>query len=235
MNPTHMRTFACPGGRTDAVHLLQAMHRVCSHDLPNQMVAVQSLLKLLSDEEAAHLGAEGREFLRRLQNATSQASRMARFLKEMTALPTRSVVEEPIALAELARELQAALQNLCPRKRFTFAWDFPIPAIAGDARLIGQAILELFAGLARTEADECRLSASSRAHADGIELTFQIEETPAGHATKAKPGTVQEKMEIVLAREWLALAGATLELPPPTGTSVPFRLLTARPPESAKK
>src|SRR6266542_384953 len=52
-----------------AERLLRSMHKVFSHDLPNQMVVLQSLLQLLRQEEAQNLTDDGREYVRRLQNA----------------------------------------------------------------------------------------------------------------------------------------------------------------------
>src|SRR6266542_6419629 len=45
-----------------ASRLLEALHPVCSHDLPNQIVALQSLLQLFSWDEADHLTPQGREY-----------------------------------------------------------------------------------------------------------------------------------------------------------------------------
>jgi light-regulated signal transduction histidine kinase (bacteriophytochrome) len=226
-----MRPLAALDERTEspaqADRLLRQMHQVCSHDLPNQMVVLQSLLKLLSLEESANLSDEGREFVRRLQNATRHASGMVRFLKEMGSLKTRAARLEPIALAQLARELQGGLQHLYPDRQFAFEWDWRVPAIVGDTRLFVQAILELFAGLSHANGQQCRISASAREHADMIELAFHIEERLAsdGAAGSAKPRKLEERMEIVLAREWLALCGAGIEVLSAEGAEARFSLI----------
>ncbi len=202
------------------------MHQVCSHDLPNQMVVLQSLLKLLSLEEAANLGDEGREFVRRLQNATRHASGMVRFLKEMASLKTRAARLEPIALAELARELQGGLQHLYPARQFAFAWDWQIAAIVGDRKLYVQAILELYAGLSHANGQQCRLAASAQEHADVIELAFHMQEHLRSDGPAAtKPRALEERMEIILAREWLALCGAGIEVLSAEGAEARFALI----------
>jgi light-regulated signal transduction histidine kinase (bacteriophytochrome) len=219
------------GERTDsptqADRLLRQMHQVCSHDLPNQLVVLQSLLKLLSLEESAGLSDEGQEFVRRLQNATRHAGAMARFLKEMASLQTRAARTERIALAELARELQGGLQHLYPARRFAFAWDWHVPAIVGDRRLYVQSILELYAGLAHANGEHCRLSASAREDADMIELAFQIEERLSSDCSipPARPRALEERMEIILAREWLALCGAGVEVLSAEGAEARFSLI----------
>ena len=216
MKPMHPRPTAAHGERTDgpAHRLLKQMHQVCNHDLPNQMVVLQSLLKLLSFEESANLGEEGREYVRRMQNATRQASGMVRFLKEMGKMGTRVARMEPVPLSQLGRELQGGLRHLYPERRFNFEWDWRVPTIVGDANLYVQAILELCGGLSHADAEQCRLSASAKEHADLIELAFHIEETlgPNRVAAPPRPQALQERMEIVLAREWLALCGAGVEV-----------------------
>lgn len=216
MNATHLRSPAhadeSNAAPVEADRWLEAMGRVCSHDLPNQLVALQSLLTLLAQEQSARLDGEGREFLARMQNALRHAGSMARFLKEMANLRKRTARLEPIALAGLARELQGGLQHLFPERQFTFAWNWNVPSVVGDATLMTRAILELCAGLSRAGTVQCAVSASSREAPDTIELAFHLDEHPAsGAGNIAKRRTVLERMEVVLAREWLALMGVGLE------------------------
>src|SRR5260370_33622907 len=102
--------------------LLRAMHKVLSHDLPNQIVAVQGLLQLLSLEESARLSADGCEYLRRLQNAARRTAELGRFLKDMEQLGGFTIQTGPVALADLARELQGELQQRYPATQFEFNW-----------------------------------------------------------------------------------------------------------------
>src|SRR5262245_34668586 len=86
------------GGRAE--RLLAAMHKVFSHDLPNQLVIVQSLLSFLGDE-ASRLSDEGRDHLRRLQAAGGRAGDMIHFLKDMAALARRADPLEEVRLDAL--------------------------------------------------------------------------------------------------------------------------------------
>ena len=92
--------------------LLRSMQKVIRHDLPNQMVALVSLLQLLSAEETTRLSADGREYVRRLQNATVRASEMLRFLKQMEQLNSFVPRLEKISVPPLARELQGERRGL---------------------------------------------------------------------------------------------------------------------------
>src|SRR5688572_300329 len=148
--------------------LLRGMHKVFSHDLPNQMVALQSLLQLLSLEEAGRLSEDGREYVRRSQSASRRASEMVRFLKEMGRLNVFVPKTETIALANMARELQGELQRLHPHREFAFEWHWSAATITGDTRAFLQAIVELIGGLLASGNDTCRIQASSCAQLERI-------------------------------------------------------------------
>src|SRR5262249_35091081 len=148
--------------------------------------------------------------VRRLQNASQHASSMVRFLKEMSALGTRTPRMEPIALAELGRELQGDLQHLYPGRQFSFAWDWRVPSVLGDVSLFGQAILEMYAGLTHSGVENTRVTASSRAGEGKVELVFSIHEKPTATdpgpgATPGKSRSLDERLQVILAREWLGL------------------------------
>ena len=213
--------------------LLRTMHKVVSHDLPNQMVALRSLLQLLQIEESERLSADGREYVRRLQNATQRAGEMVRFLKELDRLSTFACRSEAIPLDQLARELQGELQRLLPTRQFTFEWQWSAPSIVGDPRVFPRAIGELCGGLLSGALGPCRLQARSQARGDGIELVFRVEEF-AGARTGAPAGPLVlrcfeagDPLEVALARQWLALCDAELHTSP-AGHDASFSIVPGR-------
>jgi len=217
------------GSHTVSDHLLRAMHKVFSHDLPNQMVVIQSLLQLLDQEESARLSDKGREYVRRLLNATKRGGDMVRFLKEMGRLSDRTITPETISLSALARELQGELRRQCPARQFEFDWQWNVAAIVGDPRVLLQAMIELFAGFLHPEGETCRVSASSEHYGEAIELAFHVEETAPTALPPVNPQTFEQRMEIILAREWLALSNSGLELTHPVGGVVRFSIVVPNP------
>jgi hypothetical protein len=212
--------------------LLRGMHKVYSHDLPNQMVALQCLLQLLQAEEAEHLGVEGQEYVRRLQNVTQRACEQVRFLKEMGRINTCSAKSETISLSALARELQGELQQKHPHKQFVFEWQWQAPAITGDARTFLLALSELCAGFLPTLGKRCRLSARSERRGAAIEVVFDAAEVPGPKnmdPTALPPRwsmhNLKQRMEVTLAREWLALSEAELEVTLPSVGSARFSIV----------
>ena len=97
-----------------ADRLLRKMHPVFSHDLPNQVVALQSLLQMLEMEEADRLGAEGRECVGRLKRVAGRVQGLARFLKDLGRLNSYQRRTESVVLAALVREVKVGLQAQCP-------------------------------------------------------------------------------------------------------------------------
>lgn len=208
--------------------LLRAMHKVFSHDLPNQMVVLQSLLQLLEQDESARLSSDGQEYVRRLVGATRKASDMVRFLKEMGRLHAFTPRTEPIALETLARELQGELQHLHPDRQFEFDWQWQTPTISGDPRVFLPAILEVFAGLLRPHAKSAHVSARSEERADAVELSFAIDERSVPARPVGFLQMLEQRMEIILAGEWLTQCGAELRLMLPANDAARFSIIVPK-------
>jgi hypothetical protein len=86
-------------------------------------------------------------------------------------------------------------------------------------------MLELFAGFLHPEGETCRVSASSEQYGEAIELAFHVEETAPTALPPANPQTFEQRMEIVLARAWLALSNSGVELTQPVGGVVRFSIV----------
>jgi light-regulated signal transduction histidine kinase (bacteriophytochrome) len=209
----HIHFPAAPSAaaETRAARLLAGMHKVFSHDLPNQLVVLQSLLQLLEMEEMDRLSADGREYVERLSSTARKTGDMVRFLKEMGRLHTCQPRLEEIPLAALARELRAELNQLCPAQTLEYEWSWEVATIRADYRPLHQALLGLLQGrLEIASGAPSRICAGSRAVDTGVEMSFRVLPPLActGYAAR------QQRLEVVLAREWLALGGAELTLHP---------------------
>jgi hypothetical protein len=197
--------------------LLRGMHKVFNHDLPNQIVSLQSLLQMLQEEEYDRLSDDGREYVNRLQNVTQRVSEMVRFLKEMNKLNACAGKPEAIALDLLAREIQGTLKQHFPRTEFAFVWQWSIPTIVGDYRTFMQALTEILTCLMPASADACRLEAGSENMGNRIAVHFMLASgAPVNdnkpHMARAGQVPVEKRMETVLARACLAVSEATLEM-----------------------
>ncbi len=195
-----------------ADRLLVKMHQVLSHDLPNQIVALQSLLQLLELEEANRLGDEGRECLRRLHRVARKAAGQVRFLREMGRLRTQGQRVVPVTLATLVREigLEVGHQMSAARLQCRMAGDDA--SFAADPRRLVLAMVEIVRMLMeRDSTGPHTLAVGGRTVADAVELhgelTWPADHAPDAAARQPKPG---ERLEVMLAEEMLAGFGARL-------------------------
>jgi light-regulated signal transduction histidine kinase (bacteriophytochrome) len=195
-------------GEPGAARLLRGMHKVFSHDLPNQMVVLQSLLQLLQMEEAERLSADGREYVERLTSAARKAGSMVRFLKDMSRLHAYQPQRQEVALPGVARELCAELNQLCPDRNVEYAWDWRVASVRVDHRTFYQAILALLRERVEAAGPRCKLEGRSRMTQAGSQLHFRVE--PA--RPRPAPTGGEQRLETVLARELLRTGGAELSL-----------------------
>ena len=158
-------------------------------------------------------------------NATRRASDMVRFLKEMARLKAFTSRSETITLAHFARELQGELQQLHPGRQFDFSWQWSVPTIIGDGRVYVRAVLELCAGFLSSDGKKCRLFADSSQQGQAIELTFHLDERKERPPAPCNPEMVDQRMELILARQWLALCGAGVEIKRPDGAMTAFTIV----------
>jgi len=199
--------------------LMRGMHMVCSHDLPNQLVALQSLLQMLHAEEYERLSKDGREYVERMQNVMKRTSALARFLREMDKLHGQAAKPERLALSMVARELQGLLKQQFPDMQFAFEWQWTIPSITGDYRTFLQALAEILTWVLPSFGPECQVVGRSEARENRVAVQIALASEPTAndngpHMAKRRFGSkaVEQSMEIVLAREWLAVSEAALEI-----------------------
>jgi hypothetical protein len=114
---------------------LAAVYPICSHDLPNHLVALHSLLHLVDLDCAGHLTEDGKEYVKRLHGVADKIGELSDFLKEMVRLTRMDPARERVPLAAIVRELKArAAADALP----IVAWEVdgsPEPMV-GDARLL---------------------------------------------------------------------------------------------------
>jgi light-regulated signal transduction histidine kinase (bacteriophytochrome) len=198
------------GSLAQPEEVLRGMHKALAHDLPNQIVALQGLLQLLDQDESAALSPDGREFLMRLHGAARRTGALARFLKEMAQVPALTCKTATIVLDRFALEVQGELQRLHPDRQLDFRWNWHVPEVVGDARILVRAVTELFVGLLSSEGQACRIDGSSQASGTVIRLEFQMT-VPETSAALRPIETFEQRMEIILARAWLSCCGASVE------------------------
>src|SRR5262249_2340538 len=118
----------------------------CSHDLPNQILSLQSLINLMEMDEAERLDPAGREYLLRLRTVADKMAGMADFLRTMVRLMRHVSKPHEIVLADLFRELQAEARSCSAT---AIAWDLAAVkgTICADRDLVYPSVSELIRAL----------------------------------------------------------------------------------------
>jgi K+-sensing histidine kinase KdpD len=201
----HMAT-AQSDGRGE--RLLQKMRPVFSHDLPNQMVALQSLLQMLERDEAELLSDAGRDYVGRLHQVAHKTAGLIAFLRELGGLHAYRPQVAGVALARVLRDVQSELHEQLPDTPIECELGGDVPSVNADARLLTRALVALLGCLLeRAPAGRGRLRLTGRRGAP-IELRGEL----AWGAAGVRPARVhlQQRPEIVLAQECLAVWHACL-------------------------
>src|SRR5947207_648703 len=84
--------------------LIAAYQQALGHDLPNLLVAIQGMVRLLQTEEAERLSPEGREFLDQLAQASRRAHEWSRALSDVGRVVRDAAGVAPESVEEAARE-----------------------------------------------------------------------------------------------------------------------------------
>ena len=136
-------TDLSPAAAAQAQRLLEAMRPVCSHDLPNQAVALQSLLQLFAWDEAPQLSPQGREYFERLQSIANKTMALTQYLKELARLQRYQQRGERMTFAAVVDDLRAEIQRAEPECRWTWQCRWNHDSFRADRRLVQQALVQL--------------------------------------------------------------------------------------------
>jgi hypothetical protein len=196
-------------GRAD--RLLAKMHRVLSHDLPNQIVALQSLVQLLEMEQADRLTDDGRDCLERVQRVARKTSGLARFLRELARLNTGSPRVVPVVLGALEREIRLELHQQIPTGTMQCCVTGDSEPFPAEPRRLVLAIVEIVRGLANGDAPAGTLMLTGRSVGAARELHGELiwVAGPITESAASRPSP-NERLGIILAGEILASFGARL-------------------------
>lgn len=207
-----------------AARLLASIHPTCSHDLPNQILSLQSLINLIEMDEAERLDSSGREYLRRLRTVADKIDGLTTFLKEMVRLPRQTPRTREIVLTELFRELQAEARSVL---KTPIRWDIRLTGVTirADHDLIYPSIGDLLRTMVEGDAQTPRpvkVTSSFTSRRAIVEIAV------GGIGMDRLSATMEQRTEVILARERLRHAGVGLSFgrSRPDEASIVFDFMT---------
>ncbi len=124
--------------------LLGCFQKVLGHELSNNLVATQGLLRLLELEEGAHLSEEGRDYLRRLSAGTERTQALISCLADIVRAVRRVEPPQPVPLTETLHELAAAMKHQLSDRSPAFQFDILVDALRVPPGGFRQVLTQVF-------------------------------------------------------------------------------------------
>jgi len=183
---------------------MAAIHPVCSHDLPNQVVALQSLLQLFEWDEADHMTEQGREHFSRLRSIAAKTFAHVQFLREIARLQRHVPERARLTFAQVHDDVRAEIQQRLSES--TWQWDvqWNVERLVADRRLVQLGVMQLLRGACGAGPATWRIGMHTASKNDGVEWTIaarlQGDATPAA----SEAALLEQRLALVLAREYLA-------------------------------
>jgi light-regulated signal transduction histidine kinase (bacteriophytochrome) len=196
-----------------AERLQHGLQKALGHDLPNHLVAVQGILRLLELEQSENLGAEGQAYLRRLTAATARTQALVRALHLYAQGGRTSETWEEVHLADAARGAASEVHALFPDRAIEFAFAVHAPTVWAPGRPFRQVLVQLLAQAVQNLTQNQALLEVGSAAADGDVLVWVAEKVePDGAAMPARVAAadgpdspkVDHQLSLLMVREIVA-------------------------------
>jgi signal transduction histidine kinase len=156
------------------VERLQACYqKALGHELPNQLVAIQGLARILQMEPIDRLTAEGRSYLARLANLVQSVDEFVRSLAGLGRLLRDPGPTVNLALAEVAEEAATEVKVLFPALPIEYHFHQGLPVLTMARGPWHYLLVQLFrlAGESAGADHPMRIEVSGRALTEATEVT----------------------------------------------------------------
>jgi signal transduction histidine kinase len=127
-----------------AERLLACFEKAVRHELPNQLVAIQGLARLVAEEQANRLDPEGRYQLDRLIALARRTDALVRVLADLARFSLHPEPAIPTSLADVAREAAAEVNLLSTGQPVEYHLQNPLPTVTLAPSSLRQVLVELF-------------------------------------------------------------------------------------------
>ena len=201
--------------------LQQGLQKALGHDLPNHLVAIQGMLRLVDLEYGDKFCAEGQVYLKRLTAATARTQALVRALL-LFAQAGRAVESwEDVPLAEAAHAAANEIRSLFPDRGVEFTFDLRAPTAWAPGRsfrlvlgqLLGQAVQNLAQGKSLLEVGSATdngtvlVWVAEKVEPDGQDVPARVAEADGPESAK-----VDHLLSLFMVREIVAPWNAQLRV-----------------------
>ncbi|HEX5271924.1 MAG TPA: ATP-binding protein [Gemmataceae bacterium] len=206
---------------TRLARLLAVLRKGLGHELPNQLVAVQGLARLLDLEEGGRLSADGRGYLGRVAAGAARAHALVGALAEVARLAVPEPAEA-VDLAEVVAESIAGAKQLAVGRPAEYHATVPALALPAPRPALCKVLVLLLRRAAAT-----RAAVGTRPTAAGVEIVVAgdapaVPPEQAGRQFEPFVGPESRGLDLFLARELAEGWGGSVRYEPGDGAGTVF-------------
>lgn len=169
-----------PHRREAAERLLPVLGKALGHDLPNQLVSIQGLARVLELEDGANLSEAGRDYLQRIATAAKRLHTQARALAAIIKATGDRRPAEAVPLASAAREAAAEVSQLFPGRPVVYHFDDAAPVLELPREALHQVLVQLLRNAVQAASDERPAHVEVGGSRDVLEQTFWVADRGRG-------------------------------------------------------
>jgi signal transduction histidine kinase len=163
-----------------AERLLGCFQKALAHELPNQLVAIQGLLRVLELEERDRLGPEGLDYVSRAIAAAQRTHELVRALAGLGRAGREDQPAEAVALAEAASEAVAEVKLLHPGCQIEYDFPQTAPVLTVARPTLHQVLVRLLCNAARAGSEDRPVRALLGARTTDAGVEFWVADNGRG-------------------------------------------------------
>jgi signal transduction histidine kinase len=158
--------------RDRADQVLACYQQVLGHDLPNLLVSLQGLARLLAEDHSKNVDADGRALLHRLAELARRADTLVRTTAAVGRLCRDSGPPSRLSLTDAAREALAEVNLLSIAREVEYDVASGMPALMVSRPALHQLFVQLLSNAARAGVPgrPLRVTVKARRCPGGLEL-----------------------------------------------------------------
>jgi K+-sensing histidine kinase KdpD len=156
--------------------LLGCLLKVLGHDLPNQFVAANGLLRLLQSEEGERLGEDGKDYLRRACATLERSQALVTGLADIVRAARGAEPSQSLLLAEVVGEAAAQGRRVFAGHPIAIQSDILVPILEAPPQSFRQVLaLLLRRAIQSSQEGVSQVTIRAEPATDGVEirLTWQ--------------------------------------------------------------
>jgi signal transduction histidine kinase len=170
--PAPVGADPCRRALEQARRLLDCFRQAIEGELPEKLVALRGLVRLLAEEEGDRLSADGRAYLARLADLAQSAAGLVRALADAEQFSDRLAPAGRVSLAEVVREAAVAAKLLSGAGGVEYHFQEILPVVSVPRQALYEALVQLLRNALEAAAAgrPLRVEVGAAVRAGGVEV-----------------------------------------------------------------